>query len=370
MNTPRDSKKNFFDELHSVYEGGLDEDEDEDGLFKLPFKRHFVPPSDTTRSTLPAARPQTSRTQSAPTSQPSASAKSLQDKVSSSDKSPSARRVKTTGSTSSTPVASLKEKVVNTPLLVEPTTSIGSDNVRPAKRAKTVSSISETGRAVKGKAKEPDPKAASKPEAGPDTKLQLPESLRFIVHDRKAAGKKKPPAPVRKSGLFDGLYFYFVPNNLTGPARKFRIQRASEHGAFCLNSWRADAVTHIVVDRTYNWSQLLSLVNAEIPDNVIIVKENYPGDCMQYRRILDHTQEMYQITGRVSKPGPELVPEPELAEIMNEPPLSLRIKERNRVQETQRFHEVTPPRDMREETPPRRTSQKRKIQNDSDSEDS
>jgi len=69
------------------------------------------------------------------------------------------------------------------------------------------------------------------------------------------------------------------------------------------------------------------MVNAEIPDNVVIVKENYPGDCMQYRRILDHAQDMYQIPGR----------EPEPVEVPSESPESLQIKEKNRIQETQRM---------------------------------
>jgi len=126
----------------------------------------------------------------------------------------------------------------------------------------------------------------------------------------------------------------FVPNNLKGPARKFRIQRAGEHGAFCLNEWRADAVTHIVVDASYNWSQLLLAVDVEIPDNVVVVNEKFPGDCMRYRRILDHTQDMYQIPGR----HPEPEPEPEPTKVASEPPASLKIKGgRRKAQETQRM---------------------------------
>jgi len=240
MDNPQDSKKTFFDGLHSVYEGDLDSDEDEDGLFRLPFKK---PPCDTSRSPILAARPSPSRTQSAPTPRAPEPAKPLEDKVGStlvlseptsggSRKVQPARRGKSVGSTPSVPAIPSNDGAGNTPIHAEPTT-VGSVKVRASRRVKTVApsrdAVEEVDKPVKRKGKErakpvhlkgrsesqkpneqskaKDPKAVSTPEAEPGTKLRLPDSLRFVVHDKKALGKKKPPSPIRRSDLFDGLYF-------------------------------------------------------------------------------------------------------------------------------------------------------------------
>jgi len=210
MDNPRDSKKAFFDRLDAVYEGKLDSDEDEDGRFKLPFKRRVLPPCVSLRATVSATRSATSRTNfSSP-----GSTGSLVGKVGRPSNVQPVRGLKRTSCTQGAPV------------LTEPA-SQGLVKDRPAKRAKTVASTPDVDRPVKGKERKRPQAAASKEgselgskeqletdgpkaslasKAGPEAKPRLPDSLRFIIHD-KVVGKRKPPAPVRRSGLFDGLYF-------------------------------------------------------------------------------------------------------------------------------------------------------------------
>ncbi|GAM86153.1 hypothetical protein ANO11243_041640 [Dothideomycetidae sp. 11243] len=112
------------------------------------------------------------------------------------------------------------------------------------------------------------------------------------------------PKPAK---LFSGLHFYFFPNNLKNPGRKFRIQKAEEYGAKWEQAFSA-TVTHIVVDRSMNYDQILQYLRLDaIPQqNIHVVDERYPADCISFRSIVDAGQRQYYIKGykpqQVSEP--------------------------------------------------------------------
>ncbi|KAI5788161.1 putative DNA polymerase POL4, partial [Pyronema domesticum] len=99
----------------------------------------------------------------------------------------------------------------------------------------------------------------------------------------------------------------FIPNNIKNITRKLKVQRAHEHGAFCISGSFEEtqkAVTHIIADSSFEYPDILQAIGQKsLPDHIIIVKDNFPSDCIQFRRILDHKQYMYLIPGR---PAPKL----------------------------------------------------------------
>ncbi|KAF8534376.1 hypothetical protein BDD12DRAFT_809407 [Trichophaea hybrida] len=178
--------------------------------------------------------------------------------------------------------------------------------------------------------------------AGLDAKAvqKLPEHLRFRFVDAKAptTPRKATTPKIQKSLLFQGMYFYFIPNNLKNPARKLKVQRAHEHGAFCASGLFVDceeAITHIVVDSNFKYTDILKALGLDsIPAHIIVVKDTYPSDCLQYRRIVDHAQSIYVVPDRERSATPA---EPS----MHSAPGSLQIKAQatDAVQETPRVQE-------------------------------
>ena len=88
-------------------------------------------------------------------------------------------------------------------------------------------------------------------------------------------------------------------------------------------------LTHVIVDRHLQYKNVLNILKVdEIPvsndilihtkflgylckslqDNIKVVNEHYPGDCLHYRRILDTTQPIYEVPGKpvaaVKEPSP------------------------------------------------------------------
>lgn len=85
-----------------------------------------------------------------------------------------------------------------------------------------------------------------------------PESLRFSLDKIKKTGKiKSRTAAGPTSDIFNGFCFYYFPNNLKGVARKFRIELYGRHGAFCINAWGPEFVTHVIVDSSSKYESLL-----------------------------------------------------------------------------------------------------------------
>jgi DNA polymerase IV len=127
----------------------------------------------------------------------------------------------------------------------------------------------------------------------------------------KVSGKRKretATTATAQNQLFSGLYFYFFPNNDVHPARRMRIAKAVQYGAQWEKQW-SEAVTHIILDKSMEFSQLLKYLRLEaLPGSVIAVGENYPAECIAYRAIVDPSQPKFAIKGRQSDVAPVVVP--------------------------------------------------------------
>lgn len=116
-----------------------------------------------------------------------------------------------------------------------------------------------------------------------------------------ATGKRKrdnviTPMP-KDQQTFDGLHFYFFPNNEKNPARFMRISKAIAFGAIWHRDWTS-FVTHIIVDKTMDYAMLLKFLKMEaLPGGTICVNESWPSECIAYRALLDHSRPQFRVSG-------------------------------------------------------------------------
>ncbi len=97
--------------------------------------------------------------------------------------------------------------------------------------------------------------------------------------------------------IFQGLSFYFFPNNDVAPARRARIRKAMEWGALWAKDWK-DGITHIVTDNNLCYNDLLSYLKIFVlPSAVTLVNEDYPADCIKYRFVVNPNQVLYHVKG-------------------------------------------------------------------------
>ncbi|XWW99798.1 hypothetical protein V2A60_007810 [Cordyceps javanica] len=119
----------------------------------------------------------------------------------------------------------------------------------------------------------------------------------------------------REEQIFQGLVFYYVPDNAIAPARRLRMQKAREYGA-ARTSDPARA-THVIVDRDVGYPDAERAVaqaaaaaaaavktgrdgtggGGVVPEGLVIVNEDYPIECVQFRALLDWTQKRYRLVG-------------------------------------------------------------------------
>ncbi|KAJ6790370.1 hypothetical protein PWT90_04208 [Aphanocladium album] len=100
--------------------------------------------------------------------------------------------------------------------------------------------------------------------------------------------------------IFRGLVFYYVPDNEIAGRRRLRMHKAREYGA----ARTSDPLqaTHVIVDKDIGYKDAERAVAARRPgkgtDGVVIVNEDYPIECVQFRAVLDATQKRYRLTGQ------------------------------------------------------------------------
>ncbi|PWW75983.1 hypothetical protein C7212DRAFT_295594 [Tuber magnatum] len=163
-----------------------------------------------------------------------------------------------------------------------------------------------------------------------------PESSRMSAAGLGGSTKRKrssrsanQPTAGNSRLIFSDLVFYFVPSDIRNPARRMRVQKATEFGAFCINEWNDQFITHVIVESRFKYLDVLRYLKLDkLPENIIIVNQEYTGDCLHHGRILDHSQKIYRIHGRapLSPPrAPAPPPSPPMNEIPSSPQ-SLQIK--------------------------------------------
>lgn len=117
-----------------------------------------------------------------------------------------------------------------------------------------------------------------------------------------AAPKIRPP----EQQVFRGLSFFYIPDNDIAPVRRMRIKKAREFGAVWTRS--VGGASHVIVEKALDWKAVQGFLvqnkaaasrgsNSMHP---IVVNEDYPVDCIQFGRMLDHEQVKYRVTGQPS----------------------------------------------------------------------
>ncbi|KAG5963031.1 hypothetical protein E4U57_006534 [Claviceps arundinis] len=101
--------------------------------------------------------------------------------------------------------------------------------------------------------------------------------------------------------IFTDLHFYYIPNDDIAPLRKLRIGKAREYGA----TWTRDvsAATHVIVDKGIPYRDVKKVLGEEAQGRKaergpVVVNEDYPVDCIQFKALLDHGQMKYGIPGQ------------------------------------------------------------------------
>ncbi|KAH6898688.1 hypothetical protein B0T10DRAFT_473429 [Thelonectria olida] len=97
--------------------------------------------------------------------------------------------------------------------------------------------------------------------------------------------------------IFQGLAFFYVPDNDIAPARRLRITKAREFGA----TWTRNVgnATHVVVEKNISFKDvegIMQRANRAAPPRV--VNEDYPIDCIQFKALLQCNQKKYQLAGQ------------------------------------------------------------------------
>jgi len=97
--------------------------------------------------------------------------------------------------------------------------------------------------------------------------------------------------------IFQGLHFYFFPSDDKNPARAMRMLKAIEYGATWQKDWN-DSVTHVIADQIFDFAQLMKHLKMDsLPNDVVVVTENYPSDCIGFRTVLNPHMKRFQMKG-------------------------------------------------------------------------
>ncbi|KAK5658777.1 hypothetical protein OQA88_1588 [Cercophora sp. LCS_1] len=109
--------------------------------------------------------------------------------------------------------------------------------------------------------------------------------------------KRQPTVKVvpQTEQIFNGLSFYYLPNDDVAPARKLRIMRAQEYGARWVRE--LSNATHIVVDKRLGYKDVEKILPAPAECRLVVVNEEYPIDCISFKALLNPSQPRYKVAG-------------------------------------------------------------------------
>lgn len=145
-----------------------------------------------------------------------------------------------------------------------------------------------------------------------------------------AIGKRKrenavKPMP-KDQQIFHGFHFYFFPNNEKHPARFMRITKAIAFGATWQRDWNSH-VTHVVLDKSMDYSMLLKLLKKDnLPTEIVVVNESWPSECIAYRTLLDVSRPQFKVLGAPIAAQHAVIPPPQPPASSADSDKSLKLK--------------------------------------------
>ncbi|RKF82540.1 hypothetical protein GcM3_023011 [Golovinomyces cichoracearum] len=121
-----------------------------------------------------------------------------------------------------------------------------------------------------------------------------------MLRKRKREDSLIKSVPV-KDRIFTGQTFLYIPTDDIAPLRRERIAKARSYGAVRTKEW-SSTVTHVVVDKRFNYGQVMAYLKPimdsdTLPSSVILVNDEYPIECVNFRCILDPHQKRYAVSG-------------------------------------------------------------------------
>ncbi|KAJ5098866.1 hypothetical protein N7532_005867 [Penicillium argentinense] len=121
--------------------------------------------------------------------------------------------------------------------------------------------------------------------------------------------------------VFKDLMFFFVPNDDIAPARRLRIQRAREYGAQWTRQWGSH-ITHVIVEKGLQYQHLIDYLKLRsFPDDIALVNESYPSECIRFRSLLSPLQARFRVNGT---PVPTIIEPTPVVEQKTTDPLPLK----------------------------------------------
>ena len=142
---------------------------------------------------------------------------------------------------------------------------------------------------------------------------------------RGKANKDQPVLLPADQRIFNGLVFFFIPNNAVKSVRKLRINNTISRGATWASTWQA-TVTHVVVDKGLDIHKASTLFpDGFLPPRVAVVTDEWPIDCIKYRTLSSPSQSRFRVPG-MSSPF-QLEGTTEVLEQLDEPELPTEIPE-------------------------------------------
>ena len=225
---------------------------------------------------------------------------------------PSPRRIRTPANVKNLPAL---QRAVSSPLSCD---SIVKETPRPhdqqsfllrdlttASTSISASVVNETPPApAASSTRPPDRRTVSTHSIGTDLILNYSTGIESMLGKRALKRKKDKEESIKlvqeSERIFKDLTFYYFPPDDKTRLRKLRIQRAREFGAtWAKQDWDPDVITHVIVENGYTYQGVMRHLKLDVwPSKVILVKEDYPLDCIRYKELLDSQQILYEVAGQ------------------------------------------------------------------------
>ncbi|KAI0022598.1 hypothetical protein F4780DRAFT_733609 [Xylariomycetidae sp. FL0641] len=195
------------------------------------------------------------------------------------------------------------EIIAVTPNLAGRTTRTSRTNaVAPSQESTTIPDT------MRQREKRPSHRAAFPPPTANDSESADLSSPTVSMSKRKRSQPLKMAPDAQQ--IFKGLSFFYIPNDDVHPARKRKIMKALEHGAY----WTRvlDDATHLVVDENLAYDNIKATLDQD-PNHALkfLVNEHYPIACIEHNKVLDLGQSVEQAKYRVpGVPRKAEIPEP------------------------------------------------------------
>ncbi|KAF7951571.1 hypothetical protein EAE96_006875 [Botrytis aclada] len=144
---------------------------------------------------------------------------------------------------------------------------------------------------------------------------------------KKPTRKKEKPLKFvpPKDRVFQGLNFFFLPNDDKSPVRRFRIIKARERGA----TWVRDInepITHLIIDNSLTRKDVVTYLRV-LPNGASMVNEEWLLDCIEQKSLYEPTGKKYQVKNPDAVIEKKRMPVPSTSQQSDE---SLQLEPRNR----------------------------------------